>query len=459
MRTLRWLLVISASVLVSLTVSAIILYVTFDAEDHRGRIVKLVEDATGRTVRLEGTVSLTFFPSLAVELGRLTLENPPGFPGEHFAVVDGLAVQVAVLPLLQGHLVVDRLEIGGATLALHRREDGRDNWSDLAARAPGDTLDTGVAGSDDEAGWLRSYGVKGLRLNNGAVSWRDDMTGARYLAENLEILTGGVVPGASMPIAGGLRMEGPGDGVTTELRLRGTLNLSDHYPAWVKVPDLHLSGRVSGGALPLAGLESDLSTAFSCNLVTGAVTLADLSIRVPGGIELSGRIDGTIHEPFGLEGTLVVRPFSPRGVLEAWEFAVPPTTDPAAMGRAEGSIRLKAADERLVISPVHLHFDDTRLDGNMVIMSAREPAVDFVFDLDRLDVDRYLPPAAGKTAEKVRRGEGQNNGTDLGALGLMARGTVSIGTLIIGGATVSNIRFSISGGDGAIDPDPPSGRL
>lgn len=458
MRTLRWLLVISASVLVSLAVSAIVLYATFDAEDHRDRIVKLVEDASGRKVRLDGKVSLAFFPSLAVELGKLTLENPPGFAEEHFAVVDGLAIRVEVMPLLQGHLVVDRLEISGLKLALHRRDDGRDNWSDLLARASGDTPGTGVGASDDD-GWLRSYGVKRVRLTNGAVSWRDDVTGVRHHVENLEIMTGGMAPDAGVPIAGGLRLDGPGDGVTSELRLRGTLNLSDG-PGRVKIPDLHLTARLSGGALPLTGLESDLSTGFSCNLDTGAVTLAGLLIRVPGGIELSGRIDGTIHEPFGLEGMLVVGPFDPRGALEAWEFAVPPTSDPAAMGRAEGSFSLKASAERLVISPVRFHVDDTRLDGSVDITSVRDPAVDFGFDLDRLDIDRYLPPGEGEAAKKARPAGGQDNdGIDLAFLGLTARGTVSIGTLRIGGTTVSNIRLSISAGNGAIELEPLSDRL
>lgn len=456
MRILRWVLIAAAALLVLLGGAAAILYATFDPNDHRDNIVRLVAEKTGRTLRLDAPMSLSFFPWLGVKLGEVTLENPPGFGEEPFATVKELAVRVEVLPLLDGHLVVDTLEVDGLELALHRREDGRDNWSGLAEtssteRGPG----TEPVAAE---GWLKDYAVRGVELTNGAVSWRDERAGSHYRVNELNLAMGSIAPGSTVPLEGALRLEGLAEGVAAELRLSGSLSVSEDL-ARAQMPDLHLEMVSHGPAFPSTGLSGELSAGFA--YTAGELALDNLSLKLPGGVELAGQIRGKLTEPLDLQGRFAIKPFRMREALAALQIEAPVTRDPGVLGTASGSFDLKATTERLALVPVSIQFDDTRVDGKVDVGLVSPQRVDFGFEIDSLDLDRYLPPTEGEATGRVESAGGQTaDPAGIGGLAaLTTRGTVSIGTLKVGGVRLSNTRVGISSGNGAIKLDPMSAGL
>ena len=62
-----------------LVIAAILISFLFDPNDYRDRIAEEVRQETGRELAIEGDLELTFFPWLAVNIGRTTLGNAPGF--------------------------------------------------------------------------------------------------------------------------------------------------------------------------------------------------------------------------------------------------------------------------------------------------------------------------------------------------------------------------------------------
>src|SRR5450631_3422287 len=78
---------------------------------YKGRIAAAVKESTGRELDLKGDIKLSVFPRIALELGRASLGNPPGFSEEPFLAFNRAAVRVGLWPLLHDRLDIDRIEL------------------------------------------------------------------------------------------------------------------------------------------------------------------------------------------------------------------------------------------------------------------------------------------------------------------------------------------------------------
>src|SRR5262245_50390419 len=133
MRALKWVGIAVGVLVVIAGAVAAFLAATFDPNDYKPRIVDLVKRETGRTLAIDGKISLTFFPKIGAAVGKATLSEP-NLPAV-FARVDEARVGVELWPLLSKRVIVDRLALKGLAVDLVRYKDGRTNFDDLTGRA------------------------------------------------------------------------------------------------------------------------------------------------------------------------------------------------------------------------------------------------------------------------------------------------------------------------------------
>src|SRR5579872_3172977 len=128
MTRLRFIGVLAAGIVALLGVALIVVWLTVNPNNYKGRIAAAVKDSTGRDLKLEGDVKLSVFPWVALELGPASLGNPPGFGDEPFLSLTHASVRVKLLPLLRKRLEVGRIEVDGLDLRLRKNAQGRGNW-------------------------------------------------------------------------------------------------------------------------------------------------------------------------------------------------------------------------------------------------------------------------------------------------------------------------------------------
>ena len=136
-----------------------------DVNRYKPTLERMVTDATGRKLTIDGPLSLRMFPRLGVALPKSTLSGPGG--NGAFASLSSASVAVAWLPLLTGRIVVDQVNVNGLQAALERRADGRSNIDDLLQRqkaAP-------KASSGTESSAI-SVSIRGISLNDANLSLR-----------------------------------------------------------------------------------------------------------------------------------------------------------------------------------------------------------------------------------------------------------------------------------------------
>ncbi len=141
----------------------------FTSERLKGLIIPEIEETTHRTVSI-GDISLSLFPTLAVEIDNLKISNPTGssFDQEQFISLDNLKLKVKVLKLLLSKLEIDYVIVNHPVVYLETTKDGRKNYS---TESPGAKLKTKVTVSKNNTGALL---LSNLEINDGEIEQVDE---------------------------------------------------------------------------------------------------------------------------------------------------------------------------------------------------------------------------------------------------------------------------------------------
>ncbi len=110
-------IILSFIVLIAIVAGALVIFVaTFDANDYKQEITKLVKKQTGRELKIDGELKLALYPDLALEMGKTSLSNAEGFAGTEFATIDSGKVSVKLIPLLKKQIEADAVKLNGLKL-------------------------------------------------------------------------------------------------------------------------------------------------------------------------------------------------------------------------------------------------------------------------------------------------------------------------------------------------------
>lgn len=91
-------------------------------------ITERIEVATGRSAAIHGDVSVSLFAKPRLSLHEVELENAEWAASTPILEAQRISVSPSLGDLLQGKVVLDDIEISGATLNLTQRDDAPGNW-------------------------------------------------------------------------------------------------------------------------------------------------------------------------------------------------------------------------------------------------------------------------------------------------------------------------------------------
>lgn len=213
--------------------------------------------------------------------------------------------------------------------------------------------------------------------------------------------------------------------------------------------DLDVSAQRDGRPLSLAGTVGPVSA-----------DRAPLSLDLNGLDLLKARISGAVDRPATaplLDAEIAVAPFAPRKLADALGVAFPlQTRDPSALGRVgfDGKVRAGATSLRVQNGELTLDETTVRIDLNVPAVSPLN--LNGELGLDRIDLDRYLPPEASeKTAASGPSKPGKGAGVDYAPLRRVRLSAAFRADAIrVRGLDLTDIRFQISGEEGIFRLDP-----
>ena len=478
---------------------AAFLLATFDANKWKGEIAQLVQEKKGRSLKIEGDLSLSLFPSVGLQLGKATLSEHQS--EQTFASVDSARVSVRLLPLLSKQAVVDTVELGGVKARLVRFKDGRLNIDDLLAK-------------DDKEPPAR-FDIAGVRLAGGELSWRDEKAGQELTLSGLDLTTGRLanaatdkfdlsakLAGSKPRLAAALKAGGEYrydldkksfGGARLDVRLAGdvgdlkalelaltaaALQLAGGNELAVDQLLLTAKGKEGGDAFearleaPKLSLAADKASGAAINAairLSGAQRAVDAKIALSGfeGKSQSLQAGKLALDLDARQGETTVKGKLASALsanLEKQTVELPAFSgelDVANPQMPMKSLRLPLAgglradiDGQTAAVHASTQFDESKISAKVNVSRFAPLVLHFDLDLDRLNVDKYLPPkaAAGeKTPEQP---------LDFSALkGLNASGTVKIGQLQVSNVKASNVRLEVKAANGKLEVAPLTANL
>jgi len=424
-----------------------------DADHYKPRLVETVKHATGRDLMLHGDMTLSVFPWVALELGAGSLGNPPGFGDRPFLSFRHAALRLRLLPLLTGRLEIGRVELDGVEVRLVRDAGGLGNWEGLgetvadAASAVGSAAAHGATSALGAARMGHPFaGLSGIKITQARILY------GPYTLENLDLETGAVGLRELEPVK--LHFEATRGVAAERVSVEATFDMSvdggaQHY----RVAALHVLGAASLTGKPRPVRFSLLAPAVDLNLAGQTLTAAAFDWRVAGA-ELSGSVQGSgLLDAPRWSGRVALGPLLVREFLPRLGVSVPPTRDPRVLSLVSGSGAFSYEGRVASLDDVRVTLDDLHWTGHAVVTAAPQPTLRFALALDRIDLDRYLPPvgevAEARTAavvEEARTAAAANRVATAAALGAGAGAAADAATgAAATGATADAAALEVNG--------------
>jgi len=421
-KTLKIAGIVLAALIVLFIASVVVLSLTFDPNQYKGEITRIVKEKTGRELTIGGKISLSFFPWIGAEIRSVTLSNAPGFGKQPFAQVSQLGIKVKLLPLLHKQIVVDQIIIDGLKLNLAKDRSGRSNWEDLTGKgAPKPAAKPGEQPAAPIAGLL----VSGVTVRNSELVWNDQASGKHYTIRNLDFKTGTISPGRMTDVRLGFDLESGSPPLRARITLKARLAV-DPQKQTLDAPSASL--KIEGMTLKLTNVK------------------------------------GTkIIDAPAFSGALEIPAFDARSLMRELGIKYE-TADKNALTKVAFSGPFSASTDAVEIKDFRINLDDTTLRGSFTLRDFAHPAYRFDLSVDDIDLDRYLPPApppdkkqAGQPAARVPPVPVVLPLTALRALDV--NGSLHIQKLKATGIRSSDVNAKLAAKDGVIALSPMQAKL
>ncbi len=263
-RFVKYLAIALGAILLLLIGLVGFLAATFNPNDYKGMVIKLVEEKKQRKLNIPGTISLKFFPHIGANLGKISLSERGS--DQEFASMENASVSLAVLPLLKKQLVVDKVEVNGLRANLIRHADGKMNIDDLLAK-------------EEKSNEKISFDIEGVKIGEAELSFDDRQAKRKIALRHLNFESGRIESGVAsqLKLAVEIQADAP--------KLAGKLNLKTGFLLDLAQQQYRLDGldvQLDGKFLDFSQLNLQAKGDASMKAANQTVQLNGLSMQLKG---------------------------------------------------------------------------------------------------------------------------------------------------------------------------------
>lgn len=477
-----------AGVIALLLLVVAIIAATFNPNDYKPLIIKLVKEKKERTLIIEGDIKLAFWPKIGANLGKVSISEHQS--DQEFASIQGAKVALAVLPLLKKQLVVDTIYIDGANANIIKYKDGTTNFDDLLSK-------------EEESQDIK-FDVDGVKVSNSAVTYTDEGSGAKYTLSRFNLTSGHIALAEPVDLATDFSIVSNQPEVTANAKLKGNFLVdpeTKHFVAkgldavikgdllggkeveitangdidakpetrefLIDSLKLAVSGQFSGAKLKLdlnapelvaqkdevTGKKVTLSLSqdkagdtFKANLVLANIKGSPKALQSSGitgdiaGVQGKRTINGKFSSPFS--GNLENLIFDLPKLVGNLDIKDPSLPNGAMQGRFDLTLHADVKNE-LVNSKFNLNIDDTKLNGDVAVASFKKPHIKFNLNADKLNLNKLLVKSNQPAAKSSDKPAQENKGGLSALKSLLLDGKLNVGSILYEKYQVSGLNVNI----------------
>ena len=355
-------------VVLALLVAALFLVPSFlDWEQFKPEITERLEAITGRKLAIDGPLAVSILPTPTLKAAQLRIANAPGAAAPDLARVKSLDLALALGPLLGGEVAVTSLEMVEPVIELQRLADGRANW--LFESMP--RQKTEESGADEpEAADSGLTRIDSATITNGTIVYRHAEGAPPERIEGIDATL------SARSLDGPFRGEG-------KLVVRGR-----------EIEFRLATGTVGEDRTVPASLEATFGGERGTALFEGTLKGLDGMPAFDGSVRAQASDFGALLNALAVDlGSL------PEASLGS-EFS------------AKGALSLSA--DVIAARELQLRLGESQLTGALSWEGGDVPRLDAEIDLNRIDLDRFLPDGGGSEPARAA-GSGSETQTEAAA--------------------------------------------
>ncbi|MFO2466104.1 AsmA family protein [Pseudomonas sp. 15FMM2] len=388
----------------------------FDPNDYKEEIRQIARDKAHIELTLNGDIGWSLFPWLGLELHEAsvaTLANP----AQPFADLQMLGLSVRVLPLLRREVQMSDVRVEGLNLRLNRDKHGHGNWEDIGkaapvatgtAQAPAAPAPTTAPAAEKPAQPIR-LDIDSLTVNNARIEYNDEQTGKQFSAESIQLSTGAVHEGSSIPVKLTAFFGSNLPLMRVKSELGGQLRF-DRALQRYQFEDMKVTGEATGE--PLQGKtvsftgQGQLLVDLSANIAEWTnLKLSANQLRALGDLKVND-LDKTPN----ISGAVSVAQFDLAKFLESIGHPLPAMAA-GSLSKVELVSRLQGTPARMALEDLNLKIDDSTFTGRLAVEDFARQALRVQLKADTFNADNYLPAKseAANSAAVARQAEVQSS--------------------------------------------------
>ncbi len=359
------LIAILAGLLLIVIAVVIVVPMLIPMETYKAKVVELVKAQTGRDLRIDGDIGLSFFPNIAVSIGDVGLSNPEWARDSEMASMKEMRAALKLVPLFSGNVEVDSFVLVDPIIHLEVRKDGTPNWQFETASAPAAAPAAEEAAPSGGGAAVSELRLGEVSIQNGSATYRNAQTGANYAMESVNLDL--AMPGLDEPFVADGSLVWNGDEINIDLNAARPRALTE-------------------------GGETPVTLAIAAPKIK---TNYEGTLKVIDGVAFAGKVDLDVPS-----------------VRELASWAGNPMPAGEGFGPLSISGQASGTDNTYRFSDAKIGFDGMNATGDLsVVTGGARPKINGNLAVDRIDVNTYL---AGGGESGGSGGAGGGSGGDAG---------------------------------------------
>jgi len=260
LKALKISLYLVAGLVVVVVAAVAIFAMTFDPNRYKGDIQRIVKERTGRTLELKGPLELAFWPSLGAKVSGVVLSEHG--TAQPFVSLESAHASVALLALLRGAVIVDRVRLSGLRAQIVKDKDGRFNFQDLIEQAGEKPAAKAEKKAPDSSKGTVAFDIAGVTIERAALSYHDLASGQEIALNDLKLETGRIAENAEGKLEFATTLKRNTPPLDAKLALNGRYALKPESVALDftgKLDESTIKGKAAMARAKVAAYEFDLN--------------------------------------------------------------------------------------------------------------------------------------------------------------------------------------------------------